>query len=450
MSMMMMTTVVTGRLMLKSERNMAQFFALAAGSFVAAALVGVAGGGGLYRLAFLQQRRRVADHLVALRKPSRHHEVPAARIALADGKVHLLQLVVLHAPGRGLVAIAHQRGGRDREAVGGLDLDAALRVQAGEAGLLLAGEIHQHLDLPRGRVGRGIDALHLAGEFLLAVAVDPEGHVLPRLHGADVVGRYQPFETHARRIDDLHEFLADGRGVSRGDLAVADQAVKRRAHFGALQLLACQHGTRLGRLQVALRVVAADLGVLDLLRGGHPGAAQRRHALELALGLLERLGRRAAGRLGGGERVADRRVVQAHQQVAAPDVVAVLLEDLQDHRIDLGAQVGAPLRLHRPGDGRAGGQCAVLHHMDVFGGDEQRRARGGLLVRRRALAAGGERKRQHEDETVSMRHGGIPGFSVRCERVSQPGEGSQPDGTKCGYRGVNCSGKAPIFELSRD
>ena len=74
---------------------------------------------------------------------------------------------------------------------------------------------------------------------------------------------------------------------------------------------------RLGRLELALRVVAADLGVLERLHRGHARGAQRLQALELALGLVVGLRGGARRGLGRGQAVADRGVVQAHQQVAA-------------------------------------------------------------------------------------------------------------------------------------
>ena len=83
------------------------------------------------------------------------------------------------------------------------------------------------------------------------------------------------------------------------------------------------------------RVLAASRSLCAVLRRtsasssclgrGHARGAQRLHALELPLGLLEGLAGGAAGGLGRGERVADRGVVQAHQQVAATHGVAVLL-----------------------------------------------------------------------------------------------------------------------------
>src|SRR4030095_16139079 len=60
-SVMMMTTVLTGRLMLKSERSIALLPGLARGDRARLARRR----GGLDRLAVLQERRRIADHLVA-------------------------------------------------------------------------------------------------------------------------------------------------------------------------------------------------------------------------------------------------------------------------------------------------------------------------------------------------------------------------------------------------
>src|SRR5512140_1727350 len=78
-SAMMMTMVEIGRLMLKSDRNMARV-----------PLVGrrrgrhrrLDRGRRLDRLVFLEQRRRIADHLVALGQAVLEHEVAAAHVAL--------------------------------------------------------------------------------------------------------------------------------------------------------------------------------------------------------------------------------------------------------------------------------------------------------------------------------------------------------------------------------
>ena len=118
--------------------------------------------------------------------------------------------------------------------------------------------------------------------------------VWPACDLADAVGRHAAFEAQAGRIDDLEQFLADLRGIAGRHLAVADDAVEGRAHFGALQLLARGDHARARGFALALRAVAANLDVFELLRGDHAGLAQRHHALVLALGLLVGLRRRRA------------------------------------------------------------------------------------------------------------------------------------------------------------
>ena len=150
----------------------------------------------------------------------------------------------------------------------------------------------------------------LPANSLLAVAVDAEVDRLARLHLAHVVGRHHRLEAHAGRVDHLQQLLADLRRVAGRDLALADHAVERRAHLGALQLLAREHEPRLRGLDLALRGVAADLGVVQRLRRRHARAAQRLHALELALRLVEAWPEARWAASGGGERVADRGVVE--------------------------------------------------------------------------------------------------------------------------------------------
>src|SRR6516225_6857347 len=122
-SVMMMTTVATGRLMLKSDRTI---------GLLRRRHRGLRGRRRLHRLPVLQERRRVADHAVALGKPARDHVVAGARVALGDAQRHLLQLAVLHAEGRAPVAVAHDGGGGNREARMALGLQAPLGVQARE------------------------------------------------------------------------------------------------------------------------------------------------------------------------------------------------------------------------------------------------------------------------------------------------------------------------------
>ena len=116
----------------------------------------------------------------------------------------------------------------------------------------------------------------------------------------------------------------------------------------------CWRAARRALVRAASRSLCALLrrtsASSSLLGRHHARGAQRLQTLELALGLVERLGGRARGPPGGFKRVADRGVVQAHEQVAALDRVAVLLEHLQHHGRHLGAQVGAPLGLHRTGN----------------------------------------------------------------------------------------------------
>ena len=105
----------------------------------------------------------------------------------------------------------------------------------------------------------------------------------------------------------LTSSLPIGGGVARRHLAIADDAVERRAHFGALELLARGHDARVRGGAIALRGIAADLHVLELLGRNHAGLAQRGHALVLAFGLLERLIGGARRRLGRGQRCRESR-----------------------------------------------------------------------------------------------------------------------------------------------
>src|SRR5689334_10727312 len=86
MSAMMMTTVDTGRLMLKSERNMALASVLGGGRGALGLRRGAGRGRlgrGLDRLPVLQQRGRVADHAVAFGEAALQQDLAGARVAIA-------------------------------------------------------------------------------------------------------------------------------------------------------------------------------------------------------------------------------------------------------------------------------------------------------------------------------------------------------------------------------
>jgi hypothetical protein len=92
-----------------------------------------------------------------------------------------------------------------------------------------------------------------------------------------------------------------------------------------VSLLARRHRARTGRGQVALGVVAAHFGVFH--RGGrdHAGGQQGFLAFVHALGLGQRLLGGAGGFIGRGQAVADRGFVQAQQDIAFFNRLAVLL-----------------------------------------------------------------------------------------------------------------------------
>ncbi len=194
---------------------------------------------------------------------------------------------------------------------------------------------------------------------------------LPCGHLADAVRRHAALEAHAGRVDDLHQLLAHRCRIARRDLAVADDAVEGRAHFRAVQLLARGHHARARRCAFALRAVAPDLDVLELLRRDHPRLAQLEHALVLTLGLFVGLRGSARRRLRGRQAVADGSLVEAHQQVAAPDRIAVLLEHGQHHRGHFRAQVGAAFGFDRTRDRRPGRERTVAHVNQVLRRDQQ-------------------------------------------------------------------------------
>src|SRR6185503_18672709 len=229
MSTMMMATVVTGCLMLKLERNM--LFLRDYSRF------GISAGTDL--LSIFQRAVRETQDLVAFGEARLQCIRAAARVALTEVQRHLLQLVTAELPRERAVTFAHHRGGRHGERRRAPRLDAAFGIEAGDVRLLLAiVEGHQHFDLARGGIGGRVHARDHAREFLFLVAVDVEPHVLAGLHFADAVGRDEAFETQARRIDDLQQFLAHLRGVASRNLAVADDAVEGRTHLGALEHLA--------------------------------------------------------------------------------------------------------------------------------------------------------------------------------------------------------------------
>ncbi len=64
------------------------------------------------------------------------------------------------------------------------------------------------------------------------------------------------------------------RRVAVRDLAVAHDAIERRTHFGALELLASRDDTRVRRFTITLRGIATVLGILELL-GGAPHRSVR-------------------------------------------------------------------------------------------------------------------------------------------------------------------------------
>jgi hypothetical protein len=224
----------------------------------------------------------------------------------------------------------------------------------------------------------------------------------------DWIGRHQALEAQAARIDHLEQFLADLGGVAGRDLAVADDAVERRPRLGALQLLARLHQPGLGRGEVALGVVATDLGVFQLLGRGHAGGAQGGQALQLALGLVEGLDGDALGLLRRHQAVTNGGVVQPHQQVAAPHGLAVFLEHRQHDGRDFGAQVGAAVRLDGAGDQRPGGDAAGPQRDHVFRGDQQAgrgSGRGGFGGAPLATRQGGaQRHGKRQDQEFQQTH----------------------------------------------
>src|SRR3954470_13557457 len=104
-SVMMMTIAATGRLMLKSERNMGIAFPRSLGS--GRRRDGRGGGGGLGELDVLaihQGGARRAQQAIARDDALDDHHLAAARIALAEGCWRLPQPVARDLPHEGLVA----------------------------------------------------------------------------------------------------------------------------------------------------------------------------------------------------------------------------------------------------------------------------------------------------------------------------------------------------------
>ena len=129
------------------------------------------------------------------------------------------------------------------------------------------------------------------------------------------------------------------------------------------------------RHAVALRGVAAHLGVVERLLRAHALALQRLDAGVLALGLVERL--RRAARLDAFRPISrpSRMDVSSSRTSRSPLVhhLAVLLEHLQHDGRDLRAQVGAALRLDGAGDHGARRVRLQGHRAHVLGRNQQRR-----------------------------------------------------------------------------
>ncbi len=190
--------------------------------------------------------------------------------------------------------------------------------------------------------------------------MDAEHDRLARLHFADAVGRDEPFEAHAGGIDDLQQLLADLGRIAVRDLAVAHDAVERRTHFGALELLAGGDDARAGRLTIALRGVAAVLGILELLGGHHAGACAK-----VDMRWNWRSACSYACTAAFSDAVADMRLsridVSSSRTSRSPFFTGSPFSSQHgdDDGRHLGAQVGTALRLHRAGDGRPGSERVV-------------------------------------------------------------------------------------------
>ena len=255
------------------------------------------------------------------------------------------------------------------------------------------------------------------------------------------VGRHETLKPHAARVDDLDQFLADLRRVAGRHLAFADHAVKGRPHLRAPQLLPCRHNAGARRHQVALCVVASHLGVFQRLHRRHALGLQGLQPLHLAFGLVEGLRRGPHSFVGRRQAVADGGVVQPHQQVAAAHGLAVFLQHLLHDGADLGAQVGAAFRLHRPRDDGPGGQQAERQRAQVFGRQQQhgnglgggcawrglvRCGRSGPIRRARLVTSGKQesqkrhkRHKRRRDGQVQRRHEQVGRQTSAGRRVFQ-------------------------------
>jgi PAS domain-containing protein len=154
------------------------------------------------------------------------------------------------------------------------------------------------------------------------------------------------------------------------------------------ELLARGHDPRARRFAIALRRVAPDFDIFHLLCRHHAGLAQLRPCARTALRLLVGLRGRAHRALRGREAVADRSLVESHQQIAALHRVAVFLVNREHHGRYLGAQVCTALGLHRTGDRGAGGHRIAAQYQHIFIGERQRRHGGVRLLAVAPVAAG--------------------------------------------------------------
>ncbi len=229
----------------------------------------------------------------------------------------------------------------------------------------------------------GLTRATLPGEVLLPKAVDTERDGLARLHFADAVGGHdEPFEAHAGGIDDLQQLLADLGRVAVRNLAVAHDAVERRAHFGALELLASGDDASARRLTITLRGVAAVLSILELL-----GRYHARACCKVCIRWNWRSACSYACTAAFSDAVADIRLsridVSSSRTSRSPFFTGspFSLQHGDDDGRDLGAQVGTALRLHRARDGRAGGERVVAQGDEVFRRNEQGRRRQRLVGR---------------------------------------------------------------------
>ena len=197
----------------------------------------------------------------------------------------------------------------------------------------------------------------------------------------------KPSKRRLRRIDHLEQFLADLRRVAGGNLAVADHAIEGRAHHGALQLLACGHQVALRPLAVALRGVAAHLGVLDLLGRDQADRRAASPAARTGAAPVRRPVLRCAPRLRA-EASVSRMELASRRTSRSPffTVSPFSFSTCQHHGGNFGAQVGAPLRQHRAGDGRTGRQGLAVQ---AYGGLRADSVRAGRAATWASLDASG-------------------------------------------------------------